>query len=745
LGDIQFYDNYLPSLEAGQYKILVTPQLPGIKEVDSDKDLMKVSQSFIVSAPRFNLSGNDIHAIHPAPNSSGQFDTHLPHIVFNKKTLPWERLINDQRDNPWMALLLFSEEELILDAGQTASTTRSISLTVADFLKKETDTLKTSLSPETLSDDDNKMNCFSIKIKTDTFKKIIPYLQELKYLSHVRQINTGDKEILGINDNGWFSVTISNRFPLASKAESSQAPVRNIMHLVSLEGLKDILVNNKDTIDTLNKYKFIKLISLYSWSFMCLPTKNENFGKLLSNIIDASNGKDTSHLLRLKKDLDNSDTPAIVKEKLTNGFVLLPYQTYTGERTPAWYRGPLIPVIVDQLQYASSPSTSSGYMVYDEDNGLFDLSYASAWQIGRSLALADESYTSQLINFRHEFHSSTEKILQETAIAKSTLFNSNFNNCNNLSSAKSIVVSHLQQSLVEKIKNMTQGTFVSRENTSLKPNSHLHIYSRLSVQDKRQILNKFVNPVLSEKLNLPLTIKKWFIDRILLTGIPFYHLIPNAQLLPVESIRFFHIDVNWLKALIDGALSIGIHSERDNQFNKMIREAIEKDLDYIKNTPRSGFIMRSAVVSGWPGLAVRTSDDKSDTKIIVLRMERLSPDILLVLFDNVPKQIIISEPQEQLSFGVSGDSLKSDGFIDIRDLDKNHLGFTKNPNKSLTITQFFRQQDSQVLRIKNNTNDEPADLLSQLKTATGKSSDLAPADFAVEMVRSPEEVIFKLQ
>ena len=43
----------------------------------------------------------------------------------------------------------------------------------------------------------------------------------------------------------------------------------------------------------------------------------------------------------------------------------------------------------------------------------------------------------------------------------------------------------------------------------------------------------------------------------LLVGVPFEYLVPDARLLPDESIRFFYLDRSWTDRLVDGAISVG--------------------------------------------------------------------------------------------------------------------------------------------------------------------------------------------
>ena len=78
----------------------------------------------------------------------------------------------------------------------------------------------------------------------------------------------------------------------------------------------------------------------------------------------------------------------------------------------------------------------------------------------------------------------------------------------------------------------------------------------------------------------------------------------------------------------------------------------------------TGFLMRSRVVSGWPNLHVRayardvvaddaltTAAESDPSRLKVLRMERLAPAVLLVLFDGVPAVVHVEEPRQGIQFG----------------------------------------------------------------------------------------------
>ena len=58
------------------------------------------------------------------------------------------------------------------------------------------------------------------------------------------------------------------------------------------------------------------------------------------------------------------------------------------------------------------------------------------------------------------------------------------------------------------------------------------------------------------------SVVSWLSRLRLLEGVPFPYIVPSEGMLPNDSIRFFHVDRNWLDALVDGALSVGIIDSR---------------------------------------------------------------------------------------------------------------------------------------------------------------------------------------
>ncbi|MEZ4444532.1 MAG: hypothetical protein R3B72_35990 [Polyangiaceae bacterium] len=165
----------------------------------------------------------------------------------------------------------------------------------------------------------------------------------------------------------------------------------------------------------------------------------------------------------------------------------------------------------------------------------------------------------------------------------------------------------------------------------------------------------------------------------LLVGVPFHYLVPDARLLPEGAVRFFYLDRSFTDRLVDGALAVGKIGSREIahtqshaggvQRNADDSETLVRDLqrrrtrDFVATKhdagrPRSeagtitGLLLRSGLVSGWPHMEVRAL--RNGEQLTTLRMERLSPSVLIVLFDGVPDRVELEEPHHGVQFGVDG-------------------------------------------------------------------------------------------
>jgi hypothetical protein len=178
---------------------------------------------------------------------------------------------------------------------------------------------------------------------------------------------------------------------------------------------------------------------------------------------------------------------------------------------------------------------------------------------------------------------------------------------------------------------------------------------------------------------VPGELRRFLAGLRLLHGVPFSYLVPDAELLPRESIRFFYLDRRWTDALVQGALSVGTITTADRAQLEAVYPHIRAEVDEAERVIRSphgeerlsgaggtitGFLLRSRAVSGWPGLHVRAyrrdvlEDDVLSTeaeshpdRLKLLRIERLAPAVLLVLIDGVPEVVHIEEPRRGIQFG----------------------------------------------------------------------------------------------
>jgi hypothetical protein len=126
--------------------------------------------------------------------------------------------------------------------------------------------------------------------------------------------------------------------------------------------------------------EMVHLVVLATWSFVSTgPDFRERVKALHSN----SNGSEKDLWLRAPP--PSAGGP--VRTALELGYAPLPHNLRQGSRTVSWYRGPLVPV-PDAAQTVNEIFVNAdAALQYDKETGLFDVSYAAAWQLGRLLAL----------------------------------------------------------------------------------------------------------------------------------------------------------------------------------------------------------------------------------------------------------------------------------------------------------------------------------------------------------------------
>jgi hypothetical protein len=145
-------------------------------------------------------------------------------------------------------------------------------------------------------------------------------------------------------------------------------------------------------------------------------------------------------------------------------------------------------------------------------------------------------------------------------------------------------------------------------------------------------------------------LRDWFETELALLGaVPYAYLVPEPGLLPEESLRHFVLDKAWLEALLDGAFSIGRTSRGELAADAVRRRAPPPLRE------RSGLLLRSAAVAGWPQLEV-DGHGPGGEPVEAIRRVKLAPDTLLMLFEGIVAAVDVHLHPQAMHFGVEADA-----------------------------------------------------------------------------------------
>jgi hypothetical protein len=399
-GQIQFYQAILPPLQANEYQLAATQpiQLPG---QTGKPPTYSNTQQFAITGPRFRLEPNSVQQVYPPANISGVYNEVLPHCVLRTRTLPWARTIDGVPpapgvvSPPWMGLLTLYPDDLRINDNPINIQQG----TVSSFLTAQSGVIVPSISTTGMTQDQLNEPLMYIELPQLLFWGIAPTYGDLPYLAHGREVNTDGKEILGLDEDGYFSVVVGNRLPLAG---TNAGPTINTMLLVSLEGLQSTLPVDNQSPPSGAANTLVRICVLASWTFPCSVSAGD-FLDLMQNL--------SIDLLRMPYQGAAPPTTAgtTAEHAVGWGYVPLLNNTRSGEETTSWYRGPCTPVGTSldsngpyqfsdhAIRYDPGPDNNSA-----PGTGMFDMSYACAWQIGRLVALSSATFSAALAEWRRE-------------------------------------------------------------------------------------------------------------------------------------------------------------------------------------------------------------------------------------------------------------------------------------------------------------------------------------------------------
>ncbi|RYP41835.1 hypothetical protein DL767_000736 [Monosporascus sp. MG133] len=746
-GEEKLNSYWAPRLVAGpRHSINVTQTINTDNRKDKELTLT-AGQDFLVDAPQFSLPEGSVHSVYPP---SGYSDDHriLPHVVLTDPHLPWERYGSSKPNSdaaatsaaaksdkpprnrvPWLVVFSFSQDELRLPPEDLDGPNNIFRNTSAGVAKpvKQSSTMAVNMSIEDLwvvapdkshdvttpiatklgyPDTMKKQRGDFIFVKPELFTSLFspfdkdgtrqvppnPNTLPYQYLAHVRKINSSGMALAGVEDTAVFSIVVGSR----SGQLDNVMPTTMTVHLVSIEGVEEMTF----PIHT----RYVALCSLYSWNYTVMPPNTVNvpdaFEHLGSTLDQLRAPEEVIKPLRVSQD----GVARRIASRLDDGYTLVKHQTQTGEPTIAIFRGALTPTFVHPLDNLNKCSNSGvDLQILDKEIGIMDITYSVAWQVGRTMALGDESFTAALGRLRATIGKEsiqaaklrTIKDIDETSIRTRKEVLGDLPGV-----VESLAAIHIGRGLpprppsfgdssssppLEPLSSFAPGgpkkrwhrrrlarteipnlSFTAPLIEEKYPEEALAVARSLAQSSDGAIYDETNDPVSTDWM----IVLSWLVDRMFLAGMPAHCLITDPSHLGHESLRFFHIDPNWIDALIDGALSLGNHMGTD-----LDRVAIKQTLnDYINNVnlktglktqiPTCGFYLRSDLVTMFPDLRVEVLPEASaDIESLppgtpLLRHEIVTDGVMMGLIDRVPGspqfgRLAFTQPPHQQRFAVA--------------------------------------------------------------------------------------------
>lgn len=731
---VTFVEFQEPKLKAGSYSL--TAQLTaGPKKTPGPRttgpgdptNFTEVVRRFAVLGPRFQLGGDDLVSLFPPPNANGEFNGVLPHAVLARPTLPWLRDCIPEHgfaNVPWLAVLTLQEDEIVLPEKQDTPVVRMTAADLVPFGKqikvegKDHPGWLGKMPDGTVSypgmDDldygeaaTDPVDIIDLDVKL--FSRIAPTAKDLPLLANVRVTDTYDSV-----DNKDFYITrgivLGNRV--------GRVGHKAMAFLVSLENLGPFLPDdNGNPSGQFGPAKTIRLTVLASWRFS-VNDGGESLTALLRNFntdkittvrmpglpVDPAAVELAKNHEPVPPGITTADADAMAANALAAGFVPLAHHLREAGQTVSWYRGPLLPYGGVRPYPLPTVSTPDALLRYDPYMGMFDVSYAAAWQLGQLLGLASRAFSIALYQWKQQF-------------------------------ARFQVIAAQQSALHARVN----------------PNGLALDEVPLASFFRRMEANRAADPP-----GPPQVVTDFVAALRRLDGVPFSYLVPDERMLPTESLRIFTLDPNWVEAIVDGALSIGRTSEtqrlRDIELGKIVRPLSIRaarmarpnnrpHLARLKaeaggsDKPVTGVLIRSQAIRGWPTLQIdgySKPDDRNPPDVAKLRMVHLSSDVLLCLFDDIVQMISIHEPPEQLHSGFQFKDVQyTQAVTTMREINGDEPGhqYPVEPNGLAPINLRADKLTMQAL-------DSGQSIKNQLNTYFNQGiATMTSNEFALEMVK----------
>ncbi|MFG2402526.1 hypothetical protein [Streptomyces lydicus] len=718
----RFFDHRIPSLYAGRYRI---DNHQTLKDLDgADRVIDATPQPFDVVQPRFSFDATGINAQFPVPDAVGTYSQTLAHINLDAPGLPWARLLGEGQPGavPWMALLLFREDELPDDPDAVGLVATG---SVRELLEgAHGPGAVPVIDPDSMRPDEYDEQCATVLVPNAVFDAVKPLPSEMGYLAHLREGGRPDATRAGDTpepDEGELNaVLVANRFPAAAGG-------RHVVHMVSLEG-HDRYLTTPAPADG------VRLVSLASWSFTTEPDSGIGFGDLAQHLAttDGTTPRGADELRLRVPAPGPADASAERDEavsRMQTGAVALPQRLETGERTFAFYRGPLTAQPAQALPAAAATRLDSPgeALIYLQRYGVFDTAYAAAFTTGRTLALADAEFRSALLEFRSAARTAARRLASHPELAAratatltarqltAPLAYEAFDRLLTEGDARS-GGARLVQALDQAGPQLRAG----RRRAAAR--------ARRSPGDVRAVLAQSgVASLLTQAAPDDFAkVTAWLDALRRLELLSLSHLVPDPRALPAESIRFAYLDAGWVRAAIDGALSVGVGHTLDADLNTLAANG--------GPVPKCAVLINSSLVANWPKAVI--TGYKGSGVVEPVREAVFGTQIRLALFPELIDRVELAEPPRGLCFGI-GDV----GTIELRAIDGDRIGHPLGEfPQPAGFARFLRPGGLDVLNV-DGTGDALLPALSRAHGLEG-SRRISSAQFALQMINAPQAQTF---
>jgi IPT/TIG domain len=423
-GHMVLFDDIVPPLEDNLYRITAETDVTidgSPAPVDPNANPLTKQSFFSIEGPRFQLAQTEVVGVFPPRNGHGSFSENVPHLVLSRRTLPWERVLDPAKKfpavmpqagdapaptapPPWLALLVFEDGD--------------------NFKIVQNMPLQQIVGPQIFQDLGNppNVNCDALVTDVLTLQSVLPTVEELTLLAHVRQVNVNDRELNIGSTDGFFAVVMSNRLPspnsnctaclvslearsdlylnFAPRAESKAVEVlpaaqQAVSFPSPVKFPSPILIGGVGQIGYINPIVYeiqsVQLVLLQSWKFSATGTGS--FRDLMQEVNVAMFGT-----------VANPGHPPLTD----SGHIPMDLQDRAGEPERVFFRGPLTPFQLTRDPLGPYHSADQCVRATPETGGK-DISYAAAFEVGRLLATSDKSLAAALMQWRRTAYSQASR------------------------------------------------------------------------------------------------------------------------------------------------------------------------------------------------------------------------------------------------------------------------------------------------------------------------------------------------